>query len=86
MFRVITKVAIERGAEVAVGETVHRVLADHEPREVLLEVVKRDMPLGRERTPEHLGHLAAFLAGDAARSVSGQWIAVNGGVTLRQSA
>jgi enoyl-[acyl-carrier-protein] reductase (NADH) len=29
--------------------------------------------------------VAAFLASDAARNVTGQWIAVDGGITLRQS-
>jgi NAD(P)-dependent dehydrogenase (short-subunit alcohol dehydrogenase family) len=59
--------------------------ADREPREIFLEVVKRGVPLGREQTPEDIGHLAAFLASDAARNITGQWIAVDGGITLRQS-
>jgi NAD(P)-dependent dehydrogenase (short-subunit alcohol dehydrogenase family) len=52
---------------------------------VFLEVVKRGVPLGREQTPEDIGQLAAFLASDAARNITGQWIAVDGGITLRQS-
>ncbi len=56
-----------------------------EPYEVFLEVVKRGVPLGREQTPEDIGHLAAFLVSDVARNVTGQWIAVDGGITLRQS-
>jgi NAD(P)-dependent dehydrogenase (short-subunit alcohol dehydrogenase family) len=58
--------------------------ADREPREIFLEVVKRGVPLGREQTPEDIGELAAFLASDAARNITGQWIAVDGGITLRQ--
>ena len=54
-------------------------------REVFLEVVKRGVPLGREQTPEDIGQLAAFLASDAARNITGQWIAVDGGITLRQA-
>jgi len=54
-------------------------------RGVFLEVVKRGVPLGREQTPEDIGHLAAFLASDAARNITGQWIAVDGGITLRQA-
>jgi NAD(P)-dependent dehydrogenase (short-subunit alcohol dehydrogenase family) len=27
----------------------------------------------------------AFLASDAARNITGQWIAVDGGITLRQA-
>ena len=52
---------------------------------VFLEVVKRGVPLGREQTPEDIGQLAAFLASDAARNITGQWIAVDGGITLRQA-
>jgi NAD(P)-dependent dehydrogenase (short-subunit alcohol dehydrogenase family) len=44
------------------------------------------VPRGREQTPEDIGHLAAFLASDAARNITGQWIAVDGGITLRQGA
>jgi NAD(P)-dependent dehydrogenase (short-subunit alcohol dehydrogenase family) len=54
-------------------------------RGVFLEAVKRGVPLGREQTPEDIGHLAAFLASDAARNITGQWIAVDGGITLRQA-
>ena len=54
-------------------------------RAVFLEVVKRGVPLGREQTPEDIGQLVAFLASDAARNITGQWIAVDGGITLRQS-
>jgi len=43
------------------------------------------MPLGREQTLDAIGHLAAFLASDAARNITGQWISVDGGITLRQA-
>jgi NAD(P)-dependent dehydrogenase (short-subunit alcohol dehydrogenase family) len=59
-------------------------LADRDPRDIFLDVVKRGVPLGREQTPEDIGELAAFLASDAARNITGQWIAVDGGITLRQ--
>jgi NAD(P)-dependent dehydrogenase (short-subunit alcohol dehydrogenase family) len=55
------------------------------PREVFLEVVKRSVPLGREQTLDDVAQLAAFLASDAARNITGQWIAVDGGITLRQA-
>ena len=45
--------------------------------------MKRGVPLGREQTPQDIGQLAAFLASDAARNITGQWIAVDGGITLR---
>ena len=54
-------------------------------RGVFLQVVKRGVPLGREQTPEDIGQLAAFLASDAARNITGQWVAVDGGITLRQA-
>ena len=57
---------------------------DADPRDIFLEVVKRGVPLGREQTPEDIGELAAFLASDAGRNITGQWIAVDGGITLRQ--
>ena len=58
--------------------------AEKAPRDIFLEVVKGRVPLGREQTPEDIGQLAAFLASDAARNITGQWIAVDGGITLRQ--
>ena len=54
------------------------------PRDIFLEIVKRGVPMAREQTPEDIGHLAAFLASDLARNITGQWIAVDGGITLRQ--
>lgn len=59
--------------------------AERAPREIFLEIVKRGVPIGREQTPEDIGHLAAFLASDAARNITGQWIAVDGGITLQQA-
>jgi NAD(P)-dependent dehydrogenase (short-subunit alcohol dehydrogenase family) len=57
--------------------------AEREPHDVFLEVVKRQVPLGREQTPEDIGRLVAFLASDEARNITGQEIAVDGGITLR---
>ena len=59
--------------------------ASLDERAVFLEVVRRGVPLGREQTPEDIGQLVAFLASDAARNITGQWIAVDGGITLRQA-
>lgn len=58
--------------------------AELDPRDIFLEVVKRGVPLGREQMPEDIGELAAFLGSNAARNITGQWIAVDGGITLRQ--
>jgi len=54
-----------------------------EPRDIFLEVVKRQVPLGREQTPEDIGKLVVFLASDEARNITGQEIKVDGGITLR---
>jgi NAD(P)-dependent dehydrogenase (short-subunit alcohol dehydrogenase family) len=59
--------------------------ADLAPRDIFLDVVARGVPLGREQTPEDIGELAAFLAGSGGHNITGQWIAVDGGITLRQS-
>src|SRR5262245_27606336 len=61
------------------------VFADLDARSIFLEVVRRSVPLGREQTVEDIGQLAAFLASDAARNITGQWIAVDGGITLQQT-
>jgi NAD(P)-dependent dehydrogenase (short-subunit alcohol dehydrogenase family) len=49
------------------------------PRQVFEEFVKQRIPLGREQTPEDIGHMAAFLASDYARNITGQAINVSGG-------
>jgi NAD(P)-dependent dehydrogenase (short-subunit alcohol dehydrogenase family) len=56
--------------------------AELEPRAIFLDHVKQRVPLGDEQTPEEVGDLAAFLASDAARSITGQAISVDGGTTL----
>jgi NAD(P)-dependent dehydrogenase (short-subunit alcohol dehydrogenase family) len=57
--------------------------ADKEPYQVFLEIVKGQTPLGREQTPEDVGKLTAFLCSDDARNITGQVIALDGGITLR---
>ena len=49
------------------------------PREIFDEIVKERIPLGREQTPEDIGNLAAFLASDLAKNITGQAINVSGG-------
>lgn len=60
--------------------------ADLEPRDIFLAIVKEGTLLGREQTPEDIGRLAAFLASDDTINVTGQIIAVDGGVTLKHPA
>lgn len=49
------------------------------PRQVFEEFVRQRIPLGREQTPEDIGYMAAFLASDYARNITGQAINVSGG-------
>mgnify|MGYP001213164194 CR=1 FL=1 len=67
----------------ALMQASNPAFANLTPREVFLEVVKQGVPLGREQTPEDIGKLAVFLASDDARNITGQYIAVDGGITLR---
>lgn len=57
--------------------------ADAEPRAIFLDQVQRGVPLGREQTPEDIGKLVAFLSSADAVNITGQAIAVDGGITLR---
>lgn len=48
-------------------------------RQVFEERLESSTPLGREQTPEDVGMLAAFLASDRSRNITGQSINLNGG-------
>jgi NAD(P)-dependent dehydrogenase (short-subunit alcohol dehydrogenase family) len=49
---------------------------------VLWDDIRAMIRMGRAGLPEEAGNLFAFLASDQASYVTGQWIAVDGGVTL----
>ena len=51
-------------------------------REVFDRTVKERIPLGREQDPEDVAYLAAFLASEYARNITGQAINVSGGSHL----
>jgi 2-hydroxycyclohexanecarboxyl-CoA dehydrogenase len=38
--------------------------------------------MGREQTPEDIGHLAVFLASEQAKNITGQAINVDGGIVM----
>ena len=57
--------------------------AQLEPRDIFLAEVERQVPLGREQTPEDIGNLVVFLCSDEGRNITGQAISVDGGITLR---
>lgn len=48
-------------------------------RQVFDERLAASTPLGREQTPEDVGRLAAFLASDRSKNITGQSINLNGG-------
>ena len=60
--------------------------ADWTPRDIFLEQCKHGIPLGREQTPADIGKLVVFLSSDDACNITGQSIAVDGGITLRVGA
>lgn len=52
------------------------------PRDLFVEYVEEETPLGREQTPDDIGNLAAFLASEYAMNITGQAINVDGGLTM----
>jgi len=58
-------------------------LANRDPHDVYLEVRIPEIPLRREQAPEDIAKMAAFLASEDARNVTGQCIHVDGGLILR---
>ena len=60
----------------------HSDYAGLEPRPMFEKYVKDNIPMQREQTPEDIGQLAAFLASDDARNITGQTICVDGGAAM----
>ncbi len=58
-------------------------LANKDPHDVYLETRRGEVPLRREQAPEDIAKMAAFLASEDARNVTGQCIHVDGGMILR---
>jgi NAD(P)-dependent dehydrogenase (short-subunit alcohol dehydrogenase family) len=58
---------------------------DANARMVFDSVVRQLVPLGREQTAEDIGRAVAWLCSDKALNVTGQVIAVDGGILLGQS-
>jgi len=50
-------------------------------RQIFETMVSQAVPLGGEQTPEDIGNLAVFYASDKARMITGQVVAVDGGMT-----
>jgi NAD(P)-dependent dehydrogenase (short-subunit alcohol dehydrogenase family) len=54
------------------------------PKDFWLNVmVAPSTPLGREQTPEDIGHAVAFLVSEDARNITGQALNVDGGLVMR---
>jgi NAD(P)-dependent dehydrogenase (short-subunit alcohol dehydrogenase family) len=59
------------------------VHADKDLEQIFLDRYDPIIPLGRPQTPEDIGNMAAFLASEDARNVTGQCVHVDGGVIIR---
>lgn len=55
--------------------------ANMDNRQIFETIVANAVPLGGEQTPEDIGNLAVFYASDKAKMVTGQVVAVDGGMT-----
>lgn len=52
------------------------------PREIFDDRVRKLVPMQREQTPQDIAAVVSFLASPAAKNITGQIIAVDGGVTI----
>jgi NAD(P)-dependent dehydrogenase (short-subunit alcohol dehydrogenase family) len=71
---IYTKVWEDLGAALGGGDANARAVFD--------AVVRQSVPLGREQTPEDIGRTVAWLCSDKAINVTGQVIAIDGGILL----
>ncbi len=53
-----------------------------EARTIYDDIVIKNTPLGRDQSPEDVGNLVVFLASEESRNITGQAIAVDGGLTM----
>jgi len=74
---IYTKVWQDLGAALGGGDANARTVFD--------STVRRLVPLGREQTVEDIGRAVAWLCSDKAVNVTGQVIAIDGGILLGQS-
>ncbi len=56
--------------------------ANMSQRQIFDAIIEQAAPLGEEQTPEDIGNLAVFYASDKARQITGQVVAVDGGISL----
>jgi 3-oxoacyl-[acyl-carrier protein] reductase len=65
---------------VAPGFVITELTVDLDPR--LMDAIKAQTPLGRFATPEEIADAVAFLASDEAAYITGQVLAVDGGLVM----
>ena len=71
----------QAGAEAQVRDNPE--LAGVDPERVFLDRYEPMMPLARVQTPEDIGKVAAFLASEDARNITGQYLNVDGGAVIQ---
>ena len=62
------------------GGVMTPLMEEHTTEEFRGKVTKRLVPLGRYCTPEEIGEATSFLASDRAQMITGQMLAVDGGL------
>jgi meso-butanediol dehydrogenase/(S,S)-butanediol dehydrogenase/diacetyl reductase len=67
----------EKGHGVIIGEDTERA-----PRDVFDAFVQSAVPLGREQTPDDVGHMAVYLASEESKNVTGQGLLLAGGAWM----
>jgi len=71
---IYTRIWEQLGAAIGQGEDRARLTFDN--------AVQRLVPLGREQTPQDIGRTVAWLCSARAVNVTGQVVAIDGGITL----
>lgn len=51
-------------------------------RQIFDDVIRNSVPLGREQTPDDVGHMVVFLCSDKGKNITGQALTIDGGATL----
>lgn len=69
-----------RHLEAAIGGDDTPEVVDR--RQTFERFIATNCPLGREQTPEDIGHAVAFFASDAAKNITGQSLNVDGGIQM----
>lgn len=51
-------------------------------RQIFDDVIRNSVPLGREQTPDDVGHMVVFFCSDKGKNITGQALTIDGGATL----